>query len=72
MAEKKHKAMICISKCGPCFGGILVSDNCNANTKSYTQLGHVYTNNTKLDGGVVCTGSQKFQVKEIEVFEITP
>jgi hypothetical protein len=72
-AWMKHQAIFCNSTRGPFFGGgdILVSDNCNANTNSYTRLGFSYTNDAGLDGGVVFTGSGNFQVKEIEVFEIT-
>jgi hypothetical protein len=76
-AKRKHLAIDCDSGWGPCFGGFLgfcdmvVSDNCNANTDSYTSLGYSYTNDTGLDGDVVFTGSLKFRVKEIEVFEIT-
>jgi hypothetical protein len=72
-AEMKHGAIYCDSARGPCFGSsdIVVCDNCNANTRRYTSLEYVYTNNTILHGKVVFTGSQYFQVKEIEVFEIT-
>jgi hypothetical protein len=62
------------SSYGQHFGGgadIHVHDNCNANTKSYTCLGNTYTNDTGLDKYVVFTGSENFQVREIEVFEIT-
>jgi hypothetical protein len=38
---------------------------------SWTSLGRAYTNDTGLDGKTVFTGSQCFQVREIEVFEIT-
>jgi hypothetical protein len=71
-AEEKDRAIWCDSRWGPCFGGcITVSDSCNANTRSCTCLGSTYTNDTGLDGAVVFTGSWHFQVKEIEVFEIT-
>jgi hypothetical protein len=73
-AEKKHAAIWCRSGCGPYFGGgcdIAVSDDCNANTRSRSHLGSSYTNDTRLYGWVVFTGSGYFQVKEIEVFEIT-
>jgi hypothetical protein len=49
---------------GPHFWDIGVSDNCNAQTASYT-------NDTELDEKTFFTGSHKFQVKEIEVIEIT-
>jgi hypothetical protein len=73
-AEKKQWAINCDSEHGPHFGcgaDIVVYDNCNANTSSFTLLGYTYTNDTGLHNGVVLTGSQNFQVKEIEVFEIT-
>jgi hypothetical protein len=79
-AEKKDEAIWCscrnISGCvdprGPAFGNdIRVSPNCNADTKSYTSLGCVYTNDTNLDGTKFFTGSRDFQVKEIEIYEIT-
>jgi hypothetical protein len=71
-AERKDRAISCNSECGPGFWDIGVRDNCNANTDSYTQLfGIVYTNDTGLDAKTVFTGSKEFQVKEIEVFEVT-
>jgi hypothetical protein len=72
-AEMKHKAIGCYSGCGPWFGDydIVVSDNCDANTGSFTSLGYTYTNDTGLLEFIVFAGSKNFQVKEIEVFEIT-
>jgi hypothetical protein len=70
-AEEKWAAIVCDSESGPFFWDIGVSDNCNANSLSHTFLGLVYTNDTGLDGNAVFTGSEHFQVKEIEVFEIT-
>jgi hypothetical protein len=71
-AEKKRRAILCESGCGPYFGGDMgVRDNCNANTNSCTCLGDCYTNDTGLNRTVVFTGSGSFQVKEIEIFEIT-
>jgi hypothetical protein len=70
--EKKDKAIYCWSGIGPVFGtDIAVRENCNAHTYSHTGLGDSYTNDTGLVGKTFFTGSQKFQVKEIEVFEIT-
>jgi hypothetical protein len=72
MAEEKQKAIYCCSARGPSFGGMYVSDNCNANIDSVTYLGlNAYTNDTGLDGRTVFTGSYYFKVEEIEVFEIT-
>jgi hypothetical protein len=70
--EKREVAIRCNSQQGPFFGNdIGVSDNCNTNNDSNIYFGHSYTNDTGLDGKVVFTGAQNFQVKEIEVFEIT-
>jgi hypothetical protein len=70
-AENKRRAIYCDSGWGPCFGDMAVSDNCNANTRSSTSLDFSYTNDTGLDADVVFVGWRSFQVKEIEVFEIT-
>jgi hypothetical protein len=70
-AEMKHQALYCRSGFGPVFYcGIGVSDNCDTNTKSWTQLGFHYINSTLLQPNIVFTGSQYFQVKEIDVFKI--
>jgi hypothetical protein len=74
-SEMKHRALFCSSNGGPSFGyfpaGISVYDDCNTNTNSCTSLGGTYTNDTGLRNNIVFTGSNRFQVKEIEVFEIT-
>jgi hypothetical protein len=71
-AEQKHEAICCCSECGPVFYDIGVDDNCNAHTSSVAYyFGRSYTNDTGLDGETFLTGSEEFQVKEIEVFEIT-
>jgi hypothetical protein len=70
-AEQKHGAIYCDSSHGPDFNAIHVANNCHANTASWTGLGRSYTNDTGLDGKTFFTGSFWFQVKEIEVFEIT-
>jgi hypothetical protein len=67
-------AILSNSSCGPRFGGgadIHVSDNCNTNTNSYTNLGNAYVNDTGITGNTVFTGEYNFTVKEIEVFTIT-
>jgi hypothetical protein len=70
--EDKERAIWCDSTCGPWFSGMRVSDDCNANTRSYAFLGNLaYTNDTGLDGKTLFTDLQYFQVKEIEVFEVT-
>jgi hypothetical protein len=65
-AEKKDFAIYCDSSWGPRFCDIGVSDDCNANSRSYSSLGGSYAN-----GWTVLTGANHFIVKEIEVFEIT-
>jgi hypothetical protein len=71
--EATSYAILCSYGRGPVFGhgaDISVSDGCNANTHSYTNLGFAYANDTGLDGKKVFANSQYFKVKEIEVFEI--
>jgi hypothetical protein len=73
---QKWGAIFCDSSCGPCFGDdvcdICVSDHCNAHTDSYSYgFGKICANDTGLNGGTFFAGSEHFQVKEIEVFEIT-
>jgi hypothetical protein len=71
-AEEKNSAILCDSNYCPNFCDIVVRENCNTNTLSYTsKFGHSYTNDTGLQGDRVFTGFWKFQVNEIEVFEIT-
>jgi hypothetical protein len=72
-AEKKYAAICCDSECGPCFGNdIAVYNECNANAKSYAYgFGISYTSDAGLYSSTFFTGSGSFQVKEIEVFEIT-
>jgi hypothetical protein len=71
-AETKNKAICCDSTLGPGFGDITVQDNCNTNADSWTgRLGSTYTNDTGLDEEIFFTGSNHFQVKEVEVFEIS-
>jgi hypothetical protein len=73
-AEMKHSAIYCLSGYGPLFGetggGICVYDNCNAGSQSNTGFDS-YNNDTGQAGDEFFTGSLYFQVKEIEVFEIT-
>jgi hypothetical protein len=67
-------AIYCNSSAGPTFGrgfDIAVANNCNGNTNSYTSLGNAYVNDTGIAATKVFTGEQSFQVKEIEVFEIS-
>jgi hypothetical protein len=82
-AEKKDEAPFCNFDSGPNFFDIRVRDNSSStrdsivdfgvsdNCNSWTNLGTSYTNDTGLDGKTFFTGSRNFQVKEIEVFEIS-
>jgi hypothetical protein len=72
-AEKKDKAIWCRSERGPHFWDIGVDDDCNATDSSNNTpwFGFNYTDDPRLDGKTFLTGSKTFQVKEIEVFEIT-
>jgi hypothetical protein len=73
--DRKQCAIYCFRSRGPIFGGgcdVFLSDNCNANNKSYTRaFGDTYENTTGLDGKTFFTGDKTFIVKELEVFEIT-
>jgi hypothetical protein len=56
---------------GPHFHDIFLFNDCNASTANRTSgFGTCYANDTGLDGKTFFTGSEDFQVKEIEVFEI--
>jgi hypothetical protein len=69
-ASDQQQAIYCDSERGPCFYDISVFDHCNENTLSWTYLGSSYRNDTGLDRRIFFTGSEYFQVKEIEVIEI--
>jgi hypothetical protein len=70
--EMKDRVVWRNSTYRPCFtGGIIVKDNCNTNTQNWTQCGNYETNDTGLDECIVFKGSEYFQVKQIEVIEIT-
>jgi hypothetical protein len=74
----KKYAIYCNSSLGPTFGNdgdIVIKDNCNTATNNYSCFGNYYT----LPAGMskytdesesYLAGSQKFKVKEIEVFQI--
>jgi hypothetical protein len=71
-ADKKGHAIYCYSDYGPHFRDMSVQDNCNANTSSSTRyFGLSYTNDTGRNGERFFTDLPYFQVKEIEVFEIS-
>jgi hypothetical protein len=70
-AEQKFGAILCRSGWGPCFWDILVWEDGDPNYSHTQYFGEHYTNDTGLDGKTFFTGTNKFQAKEIEVFEIT-
>jgi predicted nucleic acid-binding Zn-ribbon protein len=70
-AAKKDSAIFCDSDCGPSFFDVHVLDDCNTRASSSALFGDSYINNTGLDGQTFFTGSMQFQVKEIEIFDIT-
>jgi hypothetical protein len=75
-AEERQKAIYCDATCCAVFGtgcDMYVYDNCSANRNSRTCTAthwgdRVYANDTTF--GDFLTGTEKFTVKEIEVFEI--
>jgi hypothetical protein len=70
--EKNVHAIRCDSECGPHFGDINVFDFCNTNNRNFTyRFGTTYINDTERNGAAFFTDSKFFQVKEIEVFEIS-
>jgi hypothetical protein len=71
-AERTDEAVWCYSSFGPVFGNDLaVSESCNTRADSNSCLfGLSYANDTGLESKTVFTGSGKFTVKEIEVFQI--
>jgi hypothetical protein len=69
-AKQKDETIYFNSDQDPHFSDIMIWDNCNTKIIS-SSFGDSYTNNTGLDGNVFFTGSVDFQVKEIDVFEIT-
>jgi hypothetical protein len=70
--QRKDMAISCDSRVGPYFHDIRVFDNCNRATGNCTGFfDWTYNNDTGLVGKTFFTGSVNFQVKEIEVFEIS-
>jgi hypothetical protein len=68
--EKKDQAISCHRERGPNFCGIHVSDHCNVNNEIFAWLGIGYVNDTGISGDEFFTGSLRFVVREIEIFEI--
>jgi hypothetical protein len=72
-ALKDAIACYCSFDCGPHFCDMGIFDYCNTSTQNWAgRFGFRYTNDTGLDGDTFFTGSARFTVNEIEVFEITP
>jgi hypothetical protein len=70
-SERKHEAIYCDSKRGPCFVNLGVHDDCNTHSRNYVgNWSESYIKDTKLRPDLFFTGSGQFQVKEIEIFEI--
>jgi predicted nucleic acid-binding Zn-ribbon protein len=70
-ADKQGEAILCLGSRGPRFGDIGVADACNVNSESGTwNFGLRYKNDTGKSGETFFTGGRKFQVAEIEVFQI--
>lgn len=59
---------------GPTFGSdLVINDNCNLNSNSYSKLGQTFTHPDYPHGSqkasLILAGAEKFQVSEIEVFQ---
>jgi hypothetical protein len=73
-AGRKYSAIVCLAARGPHFRDIVVFDKCNTNTDSYGYFDgsdDTYASNTRPGMKMFFASSMNFQVKEIEVFEIT-
>jgi hypothetical protein len=74
--ERKNRAIWCNANWGPCFDDdLLLCKDCNVNSESYTYFfGQTSINDTGMGGdpgkSTFLVGVSKFQVEEIEVFEI--
>jgi hypothetical protein len=71
--DSRNQAIFCGAGAGPCFGtsDLVVADGCNELVENKTSLGLTYENGTSLNDNHALLGSHYFQVKEIEVFQIT-
>jgi hypothetical protein len=76
-ATEKHRAIGCGFTYSPWFNGaIRVKDDCDSRADNSGHIGNFYINDaglddTGLDDETLFTGSLRFQVQEIEVFEMT-
>jgi hypothetical protein len=71
--KNPERAIYCHSSLGPIFSNyaIKITNDCNMNPNSYTNLSNSYANDTGIAGNQFCTGSSYFTVKEIEAFAVT-
>jgi hypothetical protein len=70
--DRRAYVITCAPLWGPRFSDIGVYDNCNANAVNFADhFGDNYINDTGLCAETFFTGSQKFTVKEIEVFRLS-
>jgi hypothetical protein len=71
-SERKHEAIYCDSTRSPCFINLGVYDDCNTHSRNYVGYWtESYIQDLRLMPDLIFTNSGHFQVKEIEIFEIT-
>ena len=72
MVTRPSNAIYSGSTYGPVFGGgcdILIADNANSNSNSYTNFGQYYSVPSGVqDGKTILAGTYKFSPDEVEVF----
>jgi hypothetical protein len=69
--QKEQLAICCHYLNGPHFDAdLVIADNCNRPFSHTSSFGASYTNDTNLAGKTFLTGSEKFSVDDIEVFEM--
>jgi hypothetical protein len=68
--KQADRAVYDDDSCGPFFGNDLHVYGDWRKGECYSYLGNTYNNDTGIAGNEVLTGSQKFAVQEIEVFEL--
>jgi hypothetical protein len=70
---RNEGAICCYPNCGPVFGSgcdLLISDNCDMNTNSYSELGTTYSVPAGQNSETFLTGAKRFTVSAIEVFAV--
>ena len=72
MVTRPSRAICSISSYGPIFGGghnILIANNANSNTNSYTNFGYYYSVPSGVqDKKTILAGTYNFTPDEVEVF----